>query len=115
MTGPVSDDVDALAASFWRHFRAEGKSDRTAATYLQTVRFFARWCREQGDAPTVEALTRDRIRNWLASLAHRDGDAVGGSSSLVPLVVDHVRVVDGVVQAVPGPRGHLFTITGCRH
>jgi site-specific recombinase XerD len=65
----VSDDLDALAASFRRHLRAEGKSDRTAAIYLQSVRFFGRWCREEGDEPTVESLTRNRIRNWLSSLA----------------------------------------------
>jgi hypothetical protein len=40
---------------------AEGKSDRTAVIYLQAVRFFARWCRDQGDDPTVEATAQSGL------------------------------------------------------
>lgn len=61
-------ELEALGVSFLRHLRAEGRAERTGVLYMQGVRFFARWLEAQGIAPTVEALTRDNIRSWLAEL-----------------------------------------------
>lgn len=55
--------------SFGRHLRAEGKAERTRVLYLQGVRYFSRWLQAQGIPATLENLTRDNIRSWLAELS----------------------------------------------
>lgn len=60
--------LEDLAASFGRHLRAEGRSDRTITIYGQAVRFFAAWLEEQGRDPVLEEFSRAAIREWLAQL-----------------------------------------------
>lgn len=61
--------LDDLAASFGRHLRAEGRSDRTIKIYGQSIRFFATWLTVQGREPVLEEFSRAAIREWLAQLA----------------------------------------------
>lgn len=61
--------LDDLAASFGRHLRAEGRSERTITIYSQAIRFFAAWLQGQGREPLLEEFTRAAIREWLAQLA----------------------------------------------
>lgn len=63
--------LDDLARSFARHLRAEGKAERTAAIYGQSVTFFARWLVEHDRPPVLTEATRGAIREWLATLADR--------------------------------------------
>ena len=65
----MADQLEDLAASFRRHLRAEGKSERTATIYLQAVRMFSAWLVDHGRPTTADELTRGAIREWLASLA----------------------------------------------
>lgn len=67
----MAEQLEELGASFRRHLRAEGKSERTATIYLQAVRLFSRWVAEQGRAATLDDLTRDTIRRWLSDLSER--------------------------------------------
>jgi site-specific recombinase XerD len=65
----VPDRLDDLAASFRRDLRAEGRAERTATIYLQSIRFFGRWLENQDRPATLDQLTRSAIRAWLAGLA----------------------------------------------
>jgi site-specific recombinase XerD len=65
----VADRLDDLAASFRRDLRAEGRAERTATIYLQSIRFFGQWLEAQGRPATLDQLTRSAIRTWLAGLA----------------------------------------------
>ncbi len=58
-----------LSGAFSRHLRAEGRSPRTGTLYGQSIRFFSDWLTAQGVEPTVDNLTRDNVRAWLAELA----------------------------------------------
>lgn len=68
MTSPELAD---LAASFRRHLRAEGRTERTCTLYLQSVRFFGDWLAAQGRTRTLDQLTHDAVRDWLADLSDR--------------------------------------------
>jgi len=63
--------LDDLAASFRRDLRAEGRAERTAVLYLQSVRFFGDWLAAHDRPATVDQLERAAIRAWLAELADR--------------------------------------------
>jgi len=65
----VSERLDDLAASFRRDLRAEGRAERTATIYLQSISFFARWLAARGREATLDELTRAAVREWLAGLA----------------------------------------------
>jgi site-specific recombinase XerD len=65
MPEPLAD----LAASFRRALRAEGKAERTATIYGQAIKFYAAWLTQQDQPITLDQLTRDQIRSWLAELA----------------------------------------------
>lgn len=58
-----------MGKSFARHLRAEGKAPRTVTLYGMSVAMYADWLTAKGIAPTVAALTRDNIREWLADLS----------------------------------------------
>lgn len=60
-----------LSASFGRHLRAEGISDRTIALYNQAIKQFSAWLVEQDREPVVDELNRAAIREWLATLADK--------------------------------------------
>jgi len=65
----MAERLDDLAASFWRHLRAEGRSERTAIIYGQAIRFHGAWLAAQGRPATADELSRSAIRAWLAELA----------------------------------------------
>jgi site-specific recombinase XerD len=75
---PLADDLVELGASFARALRAEGRATRTVTLYLVAVRFFGLWLTERGHPSTLEELTRNNIREWLADLTDR-GQAAGTS------------------------------------
>lgn len=58
-------DLDALVKSWERSLRAERKSPDTIRTYTTGARFYLRWCRETGWAPT---LTHDTVTEWVTAL-----------------------------------------------
>ena len=60
-----------LHKSFTRHLRAEGKAERTAAIYGQSITFYSAWLAAQGREATLEELDRAAIREWLAGLVER--------------------------------------------
>ncbi|MFC9765610.1 tyrosine-type recombinase/integrase [Rhodococcus jostii] len=64
----MAELLEDLSASFSRHLRAEGRAPRTAVLYGQSIRFYGNWLTKQGLEPTVDNLTRDLIREWLAVL-----------------------------------------------
>jgi site-specific recombinase XerD len=65
----VAERLDDLFASFRRHLRAEGRSERTAVIYGQAIRFFSAWLTTHGRPATADEFTRSAIRAWLAELA----------------------------------------------
>jgi site-specific recombinase XerD len=72
----VAERLDDLNASFRRHLRAEGRTERTAVVYSTSVRLFTEWVVKQGRPATVDELTRSAIREWLAVLVD-EGKAPG--------------------------------------
>lgn len=68
MPDPAATLDDELAR-FRRHLRGAKKADRTVELYSQSVRFFTAWVIAQGRTPTLDQLTRDAVRDWLADLA----------------------------------------------
>ena len=64
----MPERLEDLSRSFARHLRAEGKAERTAVIYGQSVKFFSRWLVAQGREPTLDGLNRAAIREWLAQL-----------------------------------------------
>ncbi len=71
----MSARLEDLASSFRRDLRAEGRADRTATIYLQSVRFFSAWLAERGRPATIDELERAAIRAWLADLSEHVGDS----------------------------------------
>lgn len=65
----MSANLTDLGKSFARHLRAEGKAPRTIKLYGMSVQMFADWLTARGTAPTLDAFTRDNIREWLADLS----------------------------------------------
>nr|MBA2530706.1 phage integrase N-terminal SAM-like domain-containing protein [Nocardioidaceae bacterium] len=65
----MAEHIADLAASFRRHVRAEGRSERTATVYGQAIRFHSAWLVAQGRTATLDELSRAGIRNWLSELA----------------------------------------------
>jgi site-specific recombinase XerD len=65
----VPERLDDLAASFRRHLRAEGRSERTAVLYGMSIKFFSAWLEAHDRKPTLDEMTRGAIREWLADLA----------------------------------------------
>ncbi len=57
-----------LHRSFTRHLRAEGKAERTATIYGQSITLYSAWLQAQGREATLEELDRAAIRAWLAGL-----------------------------------------------
>lgn len=69
--------LDELSASFARSLRAEMKAPRTVKIYGQSTRFFSEWLTARDQAATLDQLTRDNIREWLAELGQtRDASTV---------------------------------------
>lgn len=67
----MASSLDALARSFTRHLRAEGKADRTTVIYVQSVTYFGRWLADQGQPQTLGELTRSHLLGWFGSLTER--------------------------------------------
>ncbi|WP_375003711.1 tyrosine-type recombinase/integrase [Aeromicrobium sp. CTD01-1L150] len=65
----MADHLQDLSASFQRHLRAEGVSDRTVVLYNQAIKQFTAWLVENDREPVLEELSRPAIREWLAQLA----------------------------------------------
>ena len=65
----MPERIDDLAASFRRHLRAEGRSERTATIYGQAIRFHSAWLVSHGRPATLDEMTRASIRGWVADLA----------------------------------------------
>ncbi len=65
----MAERLQDLARSFARHLRAEGRAERTAVIYGQSIRFFSEWLEAQGRLATVDELTRAAAREWLAQLS----------------------------------------------
>jgi integrase len=63
--------VPALNGSFRRTLRAEDKSERTAKSYTEAVRLFADFLAKRGHPLTVEAITRDDVRAFVADQLER--------------------------------------------
>jgi site-specific recombinase XerD len=68
----MAELLEDLARSFARHLRAEGKAERTAIIYGQSVTFFGRWLVAHGREPTLDGLSRAAVREWLASLTEHN-------------------------------------------
>jgi site-specific recombinase XerD len=64
----MAELLDDLLGAFRRHLAAEGRTERTAVLYGQSVTFFGRWLAEHGREATLEQLTRTALREWLADL-----------------------------------------------
>ncbi|MBA2559909.1 MAG: tyrosine-type recombinase/integrase [Propionibacteriales bacterium] len=68
----MAERLEDLAASFSRHLRAEGRSERTVVIYGQAIRFFSQWLVDKGRPATLDELSRSAIRGWLADLSDRN-------------------------------------------
>jgi site-specific recombinase XerD len=64
-------NISALNGSFRRTLRAEDKSERTVKSYTEAVRLFADFLAERGHPLTVEAVTRDDVRAFVADQLER--------------------------------------------
>jgi hypothetical protein len=64
-------NLPALNGSFRRTLRAEDKSERTVKSYTEAVRLFADFLAERGHPLTVEAVTRDDVRAFVADQLER--------------------------------------------
>jgi integrase len=64
-------NLPALNGSFPRTLRAEDKSERTVKSYTEAVGLFADFLAERGHPLTVEAVTRDDVRAFLADQLDR--------------------------------------------
>jgi hypothetical protein len=67
----MPERLDDLSRSCARHLRAEGKAERPATIFGQSVTFFSRWLADQGREPTIDELSRAAVREWLAQLTDR--------------------------------------------
>jgi site-specific recombinase XerD len=63
--------LPALNGSFRRTLRAEDKSERTVKSYTEAVRLFGDFLAERGHPLTVEAITRDDVRAFVADQLER--------------------------------------------
>jgi site-specific recombinase XerD len=64
-------NLSALNGNFRRTLRAEDKSERTVKSYTEAVRLFADFFAERSHPLTVEAITRDDVRAFLADQLDR--------------------------------------------
>ena len=64
-------NLSALNGSFRRTLRAEDKSERTVKSYTEAVRLFADFLAGRGHPLTVEAITRDDVRAFVADQLER--------------------------------------------
>jgi site-specific recombinase XerD len=64
-------NLSALNGCFRRTLRAEDKSERTVKSYTEAVRLFADFLAERGHPLTVEAITRDDVRAFIADQLER--------------------------------------------
>jgi site-specific recombinase XerD len=64
-------NLSALNGSFRRTLRAEDKSERTVKSYTEAVRLFADFLAKRGHSLTVEAITRDDVRAFVADQLER--------------------------------------------
>jgi site-specific recombinase XerD len=64
-------NLPALNSSFRRTLRAEDKSERTVKSYTEAVRLFADFLAERGHPLTIEAVTRDDVRAFVADQLDR--------------------------------------------
>jgi len=64
-------NLSALNGSFGRTLRAEDKSERTVKSYTEAVRLFAAFLAERDHPLTVEAITRDDVRAFVADQLER--------------------------------------------
>lgn len=65
----MENELADLAASFSRSLRAEMRAPRTVKLYGISVRLYCEWLTSTGRPSTLDQLTRDMIREWLAWLA----------------------------------------------
>lgn len=64
-------DLSALNGSFRRTLRAEDKSERTVTSYTEAVRLFADFLAARRHPLTVDAVTRDDVRAFIADQLER--------------------------------------------
>jgi site-specific recombinase XerD len=64
-------NLSALNGSFRRTLRAEDKSERTVKSYTEAVRLFADFLAERAHPLTVEAITRNDVRAFVADQLER--------------------------------------------
>jgi site-specific recombinase XerC len=64
-------NLPALNGSFRRTLRAEDKSERTVKSYTEAVTLFADFLAERGHPLTVNAITRDDVRAFIADQLER--------------------------------------------
>jgi site-specific recombinase XerD len=64
-------NLSALNGSFRRTLRAEDKSERTVKSYTEAVRLFTDFLAGRSHPLTVEAITRDDVRAFVADQLER--------------------------------------------
>ena len=64
-------NLAALNASFRRTLRAEDKSERTVKCYTEAVGLLADFLIQRGHSLTVEAISRDDVRAFIADQLDR--------------------------------------------
>ena len=65
------ETLESLLKSFRRVLKVQGRADRTAVVYGQSIEFYARWLESEGMAPDLSNLTRENVLQWLESLRDR--------------------------------------------
>ncbi|MEO7402401.1 MAG: tyrosine-type recombinase/integrase [Burkholderiales bacterium] len=68
----TSNSLPRLVQSWRLALLAERKSPRTIEGYAETLRLFERWCDAQGTSTTVDEITADQIRAYLADHLERN-------------------------------------------
>lgn len=72
MPKPAQHSITRMAQSWTLALRAEGKSPRTIEGYGDTLDLFERWLVEHDRPITVDGVTRDDVRSYLAEIRSRN-------------------------------------------
>jgi hypothetical protein len=66
-----ADNLPALNGGFRWTLRTDDKGERTVKSYTEAVRLFANFLAERGHPLTVEVVTRDDVRAFVADQLER--------------------------------------------
>ena len=64
------ETLESLLKSFRRVLKVQGKAERTAVVYAQSIHFYSQYLESRGMRADLSNLTRENAMAWLESLRH---------------------------------------------